>query len=215
MTTFLRGFVFGSAIGLAAVSMPTDAPPPHYVSSLTVQRQGESARVVARWTAACDPRGCSDSYRVRWTVNGTEKTTRTMQRLADTAWFPLPLLGDSIRVAVEVTPLRRAMMGPTRTASRLVRGVDQPPPAVDSLTIDTLAYRDSFPESPMIRTTTGKRGVAVQGGARVQFCALTGKNRYTGKVRILTNSTWSLAAREAVVRDCEPTRAAIEHGAPD
>lgn len=159
------------------------------VVTLSVEwAQGDSARVIARWSRPCDSKGCADSYRVQWTA-GAIARTRTIPALADTLWMARPAIGDSVVATVAVTSLRRGLAGLTRSASAVVRNPDAPPPPVDSLRADTLsvyeaAMLDSFPEI-VVRDSLGRTGyTGYKVGETIVLCAMS-RNRYTGEVRSL------------------------------
>lgn len=176
---------------------------------------GDSVRVVATWRNPCDARGCADSTRVTWRAGTAPPLTRTLARTADTLWLKAPAWGDSVRVAIEVSTIRRRLVSDLRTASVMVRRLDAPPPPVDSLRVDTLelrrqlaaiALRDSFP-SVAIRDTLGGRSGSIPVGGSLELCVI-GRNRYTGTVAVITDVTWPEDVSNAVERRCERARAA-------
>lgn len=176
--------------------------------------QADSARVIAQWSRPCDVRGCIDSSRVVWRY-GTQVVTRSLRRTLDTLWVTAPTWGDSLRVSIEVSSIRRRLVSDVRTASVFVRRLDAPPPPVDSLRVDTLtlqrelaaiAVRDSFP-LVVSRDTLGRREGAIAIGSVLTLCAI-GRNRYTGVVAVLTDVTWPADVAHAIERRCERARAA-------
>lgn len=165
-----------------------DARETNVVSLAVEWTQGDSARVIARWSRPCDAKGCADSYRVQWAA-GAIARTRNTPALLDTLWVAKPAIGDSLTATVAVTSLRRGLAGPTRTASAVIRNPDAPPPPVDSLRADTLsvyeaAMLDSFPEIA-VRDSLGRTGyTGYKVGETIVLCAVS-RNRYTGEVRSL------------------------------
>lgn len=125
---------FASCAKAGAADAPSGAP------ALAVTQVGDTLRVIAAWRPACDARGCPDSTRVTWTVRGAARPARHTRGTSDTLWLPAPAWGDSAVVLVGVTALRRGLPSPTRSATTVLRRQDSPPPAVDSLKVDTLRH---------------------------------------------------------------------------
>lgn len=119
-----------------------DARETNPVSLVVEFVQGDSARVIARWSRPCDGKGCADSYRVQWVAGAIARTTNRPVTV-DTLRVIRPAIGDSLAVSVTVTSLRRGIAGPARTASVVVRNPDAPPPPVDSLRADTTNYAEA------------------------------------------------------------------------
>lgn len=111
--------------------------------NLEVMQQGDSVRVVAKWSPRCDVRGCPDSYRVRWLRGNTQLPERTLTRRADTTWFAMPAINDSVQVGISVVAVRRNQTSTPVIARRWIVNRDAAPLPVDSLAIDTLALVDS------------------------------------------------------------------------
>lgn len=177
---------------------------------------GDSVRVVATWRNPCDARGCADSTRVTWRAGTAAPLTRTLARTTDTLWIKAPAWGDSVRVAIEVSTIRRRLVSDLRTASVIVRRLDAPPPPVDSLRVDTLelrrqlaaiALRDSFP-SVAIRDTLGGRSGSIPVGGSLDLCVI-GRNRYTGVVAVLVDDAVPEDVASRIERQCERARALV------
>ena len=183
------------------------APP-----SVTIVRQGDSLRAVARWAAACDARGCPDRFLVTWLVNGTARPVRTLTRRIDTLWLPVPPWGDSVRVSASIIAERRSLASPVRSASRTYRRPDAAPPAVESLMIDSarVALTDSISRLTL-RAVSGERNVTTLPLGQVQWCTL-GLNRYTGTVQVVLDPALPHEQRMQLERDCEPARRAVALG---
>ncbi len=182
--------------------------------SLTVEyMQGDSARVIARWSRPCDAKGCADSYEVAWWRGaGTFAPIRTLTRTTDTLRLARPAIGDSAIVEVIVTSVRRKLAGQTRSARVVVRNPDAPPPPVDSLRADTTdaayeaAMLDSFPEI-VIRDSLGRTGYnGYRVGDTIVLCAMS-RNRYTGEVRSLIQADAPPGADEETDEACAHARA--------
>lgn len=195
-----------SCVAVVAASTPAGAP------TLSYTQQGDSVRVIARWKPVCDARGCADSTRLTWTVRGVARPVKHSRAAADTLWMPAPAWGDSAAVGVAVASVRRGLVSPARSAQTVVRRLDVAPPAPDSLRVDTLAalaFLDSYPEFPRIRTVSGARMATVAPGGALQFCTLTGRNRFTGAVHIVLPPDADVDTRHALERACEPARVAV------
>lgn len=203
----------GAAVvtGGAGVAREPAAP------SLAVEQQGDSMRVVAAWKPACNPLGCSDAARIEWRVNQFVVATRTRATTADTLWHRAPPYGDSLRVVVTVTAIRRGISGEARSASAWLVRRDAPPPPVDSLRVDTLALRlaleqaaidDSFPVIA-VRDTLGRSSGDLPLGMALNLCALS-RNRYTGRVTIMVPPDAPAWADTSEARRCELARTRYE-----
>jgi hypothetical protein len=193
--------------GMAVASVVVAAAP-----GLDVTMQPEGARVIARWSAVCDWRGCPDSFRVTWTRGTVEQPARTVPGRADTATIALPPFGDSVRVVVSVVALRRGQASAAKTATTWLRTPDAAPPAVDSLAIDTVALRvaaleDTFPRLA-IRDSLGRRAVTVAPGAVIQWCGLA-FNRYTGQWVVARLPDATPDQQMAYERACDHARSVV------
>lgn len=178
--------------------------------TLAVEVVSDSARIIARWTKACDSKGCADSYRVQWAVNGVT-VTRATTALADTFFMALPPVGTAQPVTVTVAAVRRDLVGPARSATIPVQNVDAPPPPVDSLRIDTLAYeaaqRDTFP-TEVLRDSLGQQVAALdlRLGEAHTLCKLA-RSRYDATdVRIIVPEDATTAEEEFIVTMCATAR---------
>lgn len=174
--------------------------------------QGDSAAVIARWTRACDAKGCADRYAVSWRVGGVTGVMREITRLADTAMVARPAFGDSLVVTIAVTPIRRGLSGAVRMASAVVRNPDTPPPPVDSLRADTLdvlaAELDSFPVIS-VRDTLGHSSGTFAPGEGTVLCGLS-RNRYTGEIRLFIPADAPEGADEYLAMVCERARQSFQ-----
>jgi hypothetical protein len=178
--------------------------------SLDVTYQPDGARVIARWSAVCDWRGCPDAFRVTWTRGTVEVVTRTVPGRADTATLVLPPVGDSVRVAVSVVALRRGQASAAKTATTWLRTPDAPPPAVDSLALDTLAFLAEYDLPILQRTVTGAAGpLTMVPGDSAQLCAFA-RRKATGELVTLVDATVSDAEEERIVAACESARRAVQ-----
>lgn len=177
------------------------------VPTLTAEVQGDSTRVVARWTRPCDAKGCADRYRVIWQWRtGARDVTAT----TDTMWYATPRIGDTLAVSVTVHAVRRGIEAAPRSAQTVLRNPDTSPPPVDSLRVDTLsieaALLDSFP-AEVTRTENGYEGLALLLAERHALCRLA-RNRYDWRdVRIVVDPSWTDREIEEVNQRCERARA--------
>lgn len=139
--------------------------------------QVDSARVIAKWTPACDARGCPDAYQVRWAaINATRSVTKTVT--VDSFMIKRPAFGDSLMVTTSVNSVRRGVIGSVRTASMWLRNPDAPPPPVDSLKVDTLpSHVDSIRLA--VRSASGTSLIAEGDSALMiaRFFIAPGHNR--------------------------------------
>lgn len=170
----------------------------------------DSIRVVASWGAGCDLRGCPDSMAVTWSVNSVARTVRVVRRRTDTLWLTAPAWGSSAPVTVTVTTYRRGLASAPTSATTTVRRTDVPPPAVDSLRLDTLALRielervaeaDSFPVIVVRRAVDYSTESRMVAGDSTQLCAI-GRNRYTGRVALFTEWTVTDAQLRRIESAC-------------
>jgi hypothetical protein len=201
MSTFWKTLaaLFGSgAIVVAAVAFASPA--------LSVSYQQDGVRVVARWSSVCDWRGCPDSFRVTWTPGNV----RTVNGKADTVVIPHPPIGDSALVTVSVVALRRGQASSPRTANIWIYNPDAPPPSVDSLKIDTLAFLAEFDLPILQRTVNGAAGpLTMLTGDSVQLCAFA-RRKATGEMVTLIDARVSQDEEERIVEACESARKAVQ-----
>jgi hypothetical protein len=210
MATFWTCVAFASCghAGAAVADAPSGTP------RLLVERVGpDSARVIARWAAACDAKGCADAYGLTWTAGGVTVRTMRVVGLTDTVRVLLPAVGDSVGVVVAVTANRRGQMGPTRSAALWVVNRDAPPPGVDSLKVDTTAVVDSFPETAWtLRDVTGANvadgTLSAAVGDSLPLCLLA-RNVFSGEVVLIFDPATTALERAAVLTACEPARRAV------
>lgn len=197
------------SIGGAAVAATPANPPAPVVGLELSPAPGDSVRVVATYALRCDVRGCADSARVVWSLNGQAVRTVTTRALADTFRVTAPVWGDSVRVSVAVAAVRRGLVSEARTATYVVRASDAAPPAPDGVRVDTLgvlaAELDSFPVIT-VRDTLGRNAGTVAPGDSMPLCALA-RHRYTGETRILVPADAPVWADTLLARVCERARA--------
>lgn len=134
---------------------------------------GDSILVPVRWNAACDLRGCAESYRVTWTLRTAPLTDdnkataprtntavaqtdvvireTTVTTLRDFALIPSPEVAQPRTVCVSVVSLRRGLASTAQSACRTVEAPDAPPPPVDSIRWDTLGVS----VNPKLRDSLG------------------------------------------------------------
>lgn len=116
-----------------------------------VIQQIDSQRVISVAFPKCDSRGCPDSFKYVWVVNGSVVRTVTRNEAKDTTFAKLAPCPSSTIVQVTGTAFRRGLPSSGVSSTRTFPCKDAPPPPLDSIKIDTLNVFstvlrvDSFP----------------------------------------------------------------------
>jgi hypothetical protein len=196
------GLALAALLIAAASSAASLAASQREGPTVTATQARDSVRVVASWGRGCDLRGCPDSIAVTWSVGGIAQAPRITRARTDTLWLTAPAWGSSVTVTVTVTTYRRGLASAPASATTTVRRTDAPPPAVDSLRVDTLALRielervaeaDSFPVIVVRRAVDYSTESRMVVGDSTQLCAI-GRNRYTGRIALFVE--WEVSDAE-------------------
>jgi hypothetical protein len=139
--------IVGCVDDTTAPIVDTPAVPSGMSFGLVAASTDTVLRIRVSWPQATDGAGAAEFYRHTMTANkavtdnatGPLPTLKQVNGLADTVSIRMLAAGDTVTLTARIWSVRRGLQSVTPAEGNLViRRADRPPPAPDSITVDTI-----------------------------------------------------------------------------